>query len=440
LSYLALYYNRLSNSDLVKRTLSGSFWSLLGAGVSRISNLASMTIIARLLNEQGFGLVSIVIQTMGVLGVFAGAGMGATLTRFVAQHRDSDPQRAGRIVSLLVIVSAAAFLFAASGLSIFADQIAIRVFQEDSLSFLLQVGILVMLTSIVRTLLDGILAGLENFKAISISSMAHGVSTLVACAALTFYAGEAGALMGIAIGYLISSIVAYCFLIEPLRRFRVVSGVHSAFSEFKVLGSFAGPSILTGVVYAPFAWLALALLARVDNGVAEAGGYQAAYIWHGPIMFFPMTIASVSIPTLTRAWENHEISKFGKIILFNIGIMLFISITLSALVIMFSERLIGLSGQEFVRFVGALVVLAIAAPVHGAARVLTSAMYAMGNAWGVFFINVGAGLALTISAIFLVDAEGARGLAKSLLASQLFLALFFTIFVAMRYTRANARS
>ena len=39
-------------------------------------------------------------STVGMFGVFAGFGLGLTATKHVAEFRQSDPDRAGRIIGL----------------------------------------------------------------------------------------------------------------------------------------------------------------------------------------------------------------------------------------------------------------------------------------------------------------------------------------------------
>src|ERR1022692_3038167 len=39
-------------------------------------------------------------STVGMLGIFAGLGLGITATKYVAELRSHDPERAGRIIAL----------------------------------------------------------------------------------------------------------------------------------------------------------------------------------------------------------------------------------------------------------------------------------------------------------------------------------------------------
>jgi len=63
-----------------------------------------LAILARTLGKAGFGELAILQSTVGMFSVFAGFGLGLTSTKYIAELRWSDPQRAARIsaVSLLV--------------------------------------------------------------------------------------------------------------------------------------------------------------------------------------------------------------------------------------------------------------------------------------------------------------------------------------------------
>ncbi len=82
------------------RFARGAVWSLLGALMAQGATLAASVITARLLGREQFGEYGMIQSTVGMLGIFAGLGLGMTATKFVAELRTRDPQRAGRIIAL----------------------------------------------------------------------------------------------------------------------------------------------------------------------------------------------------------------------------------------------------------------------------------------------------------------------------------------------------
>ena len=97
--FLDGFWTRLESSPLGERLLRGSFWSLLGTFASRALGLAAAILAARILGKAVYGELGIIQSTVGMLGTFAGFGMGTTATKYVAELRYKDPAQAGKIIA-----------------------------------------------------------------------------------------------------------------------------------------------------------------------------------------------------------------------------------------------------------------------------------------------------------------------------------------------------
>ena len=95
----------LPQSSLGARFARGAFWSLVGTVISQGLGLVASVITARLLGKVGFGELGMINSTVGMFGVFAGLGLGLTATKYVAEFRSKDPDRAGRILGLSELVA-----------------------------------------------------------------------------------------------------------------------------------------------------------------------------------------------------------------------------------------------------------------------------------------------------------------------------------------------
>src|SRR5262249_23165607 len=82
------------------RLLRGALWSLVGAVLARGSVLLASLLLARMLGKGQFGEFGMIQSTVGMFGVFAGFGMGVTLTKHIAEWRAKDPARIGRVMKL----------------------------------------------------------------------------------------------------------------------------------------------------------------------------------------------------------------------------------------------------------------------------------------------------------------------------------------------------
>src|SRR5271168_1526513 len=114
---------RFRASPLSVRLAHGVFWSLVGAVLVRGLGLLSSIIVARMLGITAFGEFMMIQNTIGLFGIFAGLGLGITATKYVAEMRETDPARCGRIIGLILIVATAGGLAAGASLLLFAPWI-----------------------------------------------------------------------------------------------------------------------------------------------------------------------------------------------------------------------------------------------------------------------------------------------------------------------------
>ena len=105
---VAKHQELLPADSLRARFTLGIVWSLAGAVVSRGFLLAASIVCARFLGKDGFGALGMIQSTAGMFGIFAGLGLGLTATKYVAEFRRQDPEKAGRILALS---ASAAFVF-----------------------------------------------------------------------------------------------------------------------------------------------------------------------------------------------------------------------------------------------------------------------------------------------------------------------------------------
>src|SRR3984885_14208366 len=97
---IAKHRELLPGDSLRARFTVGVVWSLAGAIVSRGFLLAASVVCARFLGKEGFGALGMIQSTAGMLGIFAGLGLGLTATKYVSEFHRQDPEKAGRILAL----------------------------------------------------------------------------------------------------------------------------------------------------------------------------------------------------------------------------------------------------------------------------------------------------------------------------------------------------
>ncbi|HET9596500.1 MAG TPA: oligosaccharide flippase family protein, partial [Anaeromyxobacteraceae bacterium] len=114
----------LPAGSLRRRLAGGALWSTVGAAAAQGLGLVAQALAARALGASGYGGLAVVLATVALLSELVTAGVGLTATRFVAEHRERDPARAGRILGLGAAVALAAGVALAATLALAAPLIA----------------------------------------------------------------------------------------------------------------------------------------------------------------------------------------------------------------------------------------------------------------------------------------------------------------------------
>ena len=416
-------YLRLKGSPVAKRIAKGTLWSVAGTAASRVLVLVAMILVARALGKVSFGEFGLVQATLGVAGLMAGLGLGSTATRFVAQFAGTDQMRAGRVIALVTQTTWIAVLLTAGVLILASAPIAAHVLDAAHLQSALVWGALLMAANVIRGVQSGFLAGLERFDLTARLNVIEGLISLLAMVALAHYMGVEGALLGLAIGGLAAWFVGERAMKSELEK-RDIRPLHrGCWQEWKILSGYSLPSLLANLVATPVLWLCMTLLAHQPDGYAQLGIYNAAYQWHGPMIFIPMAIMSASLPALVQEWESGDRERFRKVTLWVAGLTLAIAVPPVLLVGLLSPWVMSFYGAGFREGWLALVLILAAAPLHALAKIATASLLSMNRAWIVLKVNLLWSISMLLLTSWLVPTNGLIGLVLSFLFAYAILAV-----------------
>lgn len=420
-------YLRLKGSPVAKRIAKGSLWSVAGTAASRLLVLVAMILVARALGKVSFGEFGLVQATLGVAGLMAGLGLGSTATRFVAQFAGTDQMRAGRVIALVTQTTWIAVLLTAGVLILASAPVAAHVLDAAHLQSALVWGALLMAANVIRGVQSGLLAGLERFDLIAKLNVLEGVLTLVVLVQFANWLGVVGAVLGLTVSALMTWLIGQFSLRGLIKSCGIKIGYRDSWSEWRILSGYSLPNLLANLASTPVLWFCMILVAQQPDGYAALGVYNAAYQWHGPMMFIPLVIMSASLPTLVQEWEAGRSERFRKVTLWVAVFVLVVTIPLVVIMGLLSPWVMSLYGPGFREGWLVLVLILAAAPLHALAKISITAMLGMNMAWAVLGINFLWGVTLLILSMLLVPHQGALGLAISFLIAHGMLAIISTL-------------
>lgn len=382
-----------------------------------------MILVARILGKVSFGEFGLIQTTLGVAGLMAGLGLGSAATRFVSQYAKADPDKAGRIIGIVMIFSFFTIIATAGTLVALSDCIARTVFNAPHLQTAMAYGTFLMVALAFRGIQESVFAALERFDILARLNILDGVISLFAMAVLAHVIGIEGALLGLALGSFIVWIIGRFILLRDLGSRGIRPSYLAGRAEWRDVIGYSLPSFLSHTVATPVLWVAITILARADNGFSELGLYQAAYQWHGPLIFIPMIFMTVSIPVLVQEWESGSRTRFRKVVIGIFGLMLAVSLPPAALGAVLSPWIMALYGADFRAGWLILILLLAAAPFHGLAKVAFGVLSAMNRPWWILGVNCLWGVTLIALALMLITVWGAAGLATAFLLAYIVLSV-----------------
>jgi coenzyme F420-reducing hydrogenase beta subunit/O-antigen/teichoic acid export membrane protein len=286
--------------------------------------LLASILVARILGKEDYGQLGIIRSTVGMFGVFAGLGLGLTATKHVAEFRQSDPHRAGRIMALSAVVAAGTGLVAALVLLLFAPWLAEHTLAAPSLAGPLRVGALMLLLSAMNGAQTGALAGFEAFKMIAQVNLAVGLLSFPMLLVGASYGGLTGTVWALVLNLAFAWALNHLALRREATRNHVPFRIAGCTQEWSVLWSYSLPAALSSLLVTPVTWTVGAMLVNRPGGYGEMGVFSAALLFQGVLLFVGSTVDAPMLSLLSheKATSEHRLARFNILSAWLIGVLL----------------------------------------------------------------------------------------------------------------------
>jgi O-antigen/teichoic acid export membrane protein len=419
-NYIRKIQERINNNKLIKRFISGLYWSLVSTIIWRISSAFSTVIIARILGPQYFGAFSILQSTMKMFYSFGGARLGSTSTKFISQYRENNKQRAMQILKLsqgigFIFTSFVAVIFLAS-----SPYLAEQFIKNNELIVALCICAFQMLFLNFALLRESALAGFENFKNIANGNILRGVLTPILCIPLTLLYGVDGAILGL-------TIVAAIAFIKHSSSLRTAISANSldtnvtwrqAFSEHKVLTSFSIPAILIGIIVSMITWSGRLYFTDGAEQLSALGNFEAANQWRTAILFLPAAMVRVFLPMISRAHSGAADDNASTVVTMQFKSVCLVTLPMVVLTITTSSLLASLYGNNFSQVEPLMPLLMTSVFFFSLNQLMRQTLNGVGRAWTNLFIHLLWGAVFLLSCYIFIPTYGVFGFAIAYLASE----------------------
>jgi O-antigen/teichoic acid export membrane protein len=400
---------KFKQSSILRRIVIGSFWNALLNLYSKGISFIGTVIIIRLLGREAFGEFGMLNTTISMFGMFTTFSISQTATKYIAQFRDSDKEKAGRIIGLSFLFSASLGILVFIVVSIFADALAVKSLNAPHLTGFLKLMAIGLLFGAVNGAQNGIIAGFEAFKTNALIGILSGTILTGIKVLITYLYGFKGAVIGMTIEPVFTYLITFFVTRKIMHSYQVRVILKGALNESRILISYSLPSLLSGILVLPTTWYTMTILAKSGGGYNEVGAYNAANQWYNVLIFIPYILVSTFLPVFSEKLAKNQKKEVNRIIKNAIFLISAIFILLSLIFLVFGEKITLIYGNEF-KGTGFLLAVAVFTLLPQSINIiLGNLVAAMGKMWFGFFVNF-IWCILFMGLTYLFISKGALGL------------------------------
>jgi O-antigen/teichoic acid export membrane protein len=432
------HWRRFRASPLSVRLARGVFWSLIGAVIARSLGVISSIIVARIVGITAYGEFTVIQSTVGLFGTFAGLGLGITATKYVAELRETDRVRCGRIIGLILTVATAGGLIAGVALVCFAPWMATHTLGAPKLAPLLQYGSALVLLNTLQGVYSGVLGGFENFKRVAQVNWMGAVFGTPFLVVFTFFGGLPGAVWGSVLQIAVGCVLGHVAVRQEAAKAGVKLSYKLHTGDLAILWHFSLPAFMSSTLAGPANWICNTFLANQPGGYAEVALLNAAGQWKNFLTFLPLMMTSVLVPIFASLYHTGQVGQMKKMLRRNLVINVGICFLLAAPLAVFAPFILSWFGPGFSRGVPVLLLTLVTTVLSAAVNLISRAMQATSQAWlECICSGLWAG-SLVAGCLLFVPAHKAVGLASAHVFAMLLLVIVQWLLFRRLFKKAGA--
>ena len=403
----------LRGPSVLTRLHTGVLFNLTGGIFAQGSTFALNLVTANLLGRFAFGEFTVVQATLSTVGALAQVATGYTATKYVAEFRETDPERAGRILQLCGLVSTGTAVVASLALALAASWIAVHAYDTPELTLWLRLAAPGVLFIVMNGFRAGALAGLESYPALARTGVISGIVYILLGVIGTYAAGVTGAVMSVVVSAGVQWLLLGFSLQHELERWHIPRQPGAPWRERAAIVHFALPASLTGAVTLPAFWLASAFLVQQPGGLEQMALYGAANSFRLIVLFLPNAMNNVGTSLLNNQ-RSAGGNDYRRVFWWNLGLTATIVVLGAGAVIAMGPLLLRVFGKEFQGGYSVLRILMLEAVIESVAIWTYQVIQSHGRMWlTLFAVTLPRDCLILALAYGLTPVYGAAGLAAA---------------------------
>ena len=419
------------------RLIKGTALNLIAVSFNQGSTLIVNIIIARILMKQAFGEYAMVQSTLLTAATLSQLATGYTASKYIAEYRCRNPERAGRIMGMCALVSAVMAGLGTILLAAMAPWLADAVLKAPHLAPVLILGSGYLFFSSVNGYQLGALSGLEAYGGLAKAGVASAIAAVTVISFGAWWGGLSGTLIGLSISALVRCAIHNRWLRLESRAQGIKPQYRGSLNQEKaIILRFALPAALAGSYSLLMIWLANSLLVRRPGGYGEMALYSAANNIRILVLFLPNVMNSVGLSVLNNEKAKGDVSHYNRV--FRSNVLYIFLVSLGGVLVMgvFGRPMLQLFGREFGAGHSLLWLLLVASLFEGLSLALFQYVQSNAKIWLSFFsINVPREGFLVVATFYLVQSYRGTGLAAAYLGSMILGSILHFSLVVMLYRK-----
>ena len=438
---IGVAWQRVSASPLARRLLRGAFWTGLGTIVAKGATVVASFCVARFCGKTEFGEYGMVINTASMLSAVCGMGMGTTVVKYVAELKESNPERAGRILAMATFLTWGMAIVFGLIFLVLADVIAEKLIAAPHLAPLLRIAALGVVLGIFNEVQLSSLTGCEAYQERAKISVCTGFVQSGMLILFCWLWGLRGAVIAFSVAAVITVAVTTVLLIPIWRRYGLKRRFNGMGREWSVFVGFSLPTVLLLLLGYPVNWFTRALLANIPDGYDHLAIINAAAPWGTLITFLVTTLGTALVPIISdiigKGERERALRLTWKMFWCNSALVIPICIGMC----LFSPLILKVYGRGFETGIFAFCLVELANGLGTIYQPMWNFLVGAGMMWTNFLVVLFTAIIQIVLAYALVS-RGAEGLAEASLASTMLrllvlIVLFKCIIPSPRYEEVN---